>query len=116
MFQWIINFGKKNKGTTSSQTYSTNKQQEGEKPMAEQPTFTDKERNLFIDTVFERELGIVTARNVADLRSKTDIFANDNIIEIEKVSNKQGTTRVNVFVVSYEDLAGNEKSAYIPTI
>lgn len=84
--------------------------------MAEQATFTDKERNLFIDTVFERELGIVTASSVADLRSKEDIFANDSTIEIEKVSNKQGTTKVSVFVVSYEDLAGNEKSAYIPTI
>ena len=84
--------------------------------MPENATFTDKERNLFIDTVFERELGIKTATSVADLRSKTDIFAGDNNINIEKVSNKQGTTKVSLFVVSYEDLAGNEKSAYIPTI
>lgn len=85
-----------------------------EKPM--NANFTDKERNLLLETVLQKELGVVLAADVKDLRSKTDVFANSNEISIEKVSNKQGTTKVSVFVASYEDQDGDTLRAYMPTI
>jgi len=78
--------------------------------------FTDKEKNLLLETVLERELGVILADNIADLRSKTDIFANDSEITIEKVQNKQDKTCVSVFITKYINSDGDNFRAYMPTL
>ena len=65
--------------------------------------FTTKEQNLLLETVLKEHLGITLANNIADLRSKTNIFANDDEIKVKMFNNKQGTTRVRVFKTEYTD-------------
>lgn len=78
--------------------------------------FTQKELCLLLSAVCENELGVYLAKNVKDLRSKVDIFKNDDNIEIKRVQNKQGKTRVSVFVTRYCDDDGMVARAYTPTI
>lgn len=78
--------------------------------------FTQKELCLLLEAVCEHELGVYLARNVKDLRRKVNIFANDDNINIKRVQNKQGKTRVSVFVTSYCDDNGLVARAYTPTI
>ena len=78
--------------------------------------FTQKELCLLLETICEKELGVYVAKDVKDLRSKTDVFANDDTIQIQRVQNKQGTTRVSIFVTNYCDDNGMVARGYTPTI
>lgn len=78
--------------------------------------FTQKELCLLLEAVCERELGVFLAKNVKDLRSKVDVFKNADDIHINRVQNKQGKTRVSVFVTSYYGDNGHIARAYMPTI
>ena len=78
--------------------------------------FTQKELCLLLESICEKELGVYVAKDVKDLRSKTDVFANDDAILIKRVRNKQGTTRVSIFVTSYCDDNGMVARGYTPTI
>lgn len=78
--------------------------------------FTQKELCLLLSAVCENELGVYLAKDVKDLRSKVNVFANDDNINIKRVQNKQGKTRVSVFVTSYCDDHGMVARAYTPTI
>nr|DAM37243.1 MAG TPA: hypothetical protein [Caudoviricetes sp.] len=78
--------------------------------------FTQKELCLLLETICEKELGVYVAKDVKNLRSKTDVFANDDTIQIQRVQNKQGTTRVSIFVTNYCDDNGMVARGYTPTI
>lgn len=78
--------------------------------------FTQKELCLLLETVCEKELGVYVAKDVKNLRSKKDVFANDDTIQIQRVQNKQGTTRVSIFVTNYCDDNGMVARGYTPTI
>ena len=78
--------------------------------------FTQKELCLLLETICEKELGVCVAKDVKNLRSKTDVFANDDTIQIQRVQNKQGTTRVSIFVTNYCDDNGMVARGYTPTI
>lgn len=78
--------------------------------------FTHKELCLLLSTICEEELGVYLAKDMKDLRSKVDVFANHDTINVKRVRNKQGKTRVSVFVTSYCDKDGSEARAYLPTI
>lgn len=78
--------------------------------------FTQKELCLLLSAVCENELGVHLAKDMKDLRSKVNVFANDDNINIKRVQNKQGKTRVSVFVTSYCDDFGMTTRAYMPTI
>lgn len=78
--------------------------------------FTHKELCLLLSTICEEELGVYLAKDMKDLRSKVDVFANNDTINVRRVRNKQGKTRVSVFVTSYRDIDGSETHAYLPTI
>ena len=94
-------------------TSHTFRKKEKEENMAE---FTTKEQNLLLETVLKEHLGITLANNIADLRSKTNIFANDDEIKVKMFNNKQGTTRVRVFKTEYTDDNGDTAYAYTPTL
>lgn len=79
-------------------------------------TFTEKEKNLLIETILKEHLGITLADDIKDLRSKTNIFENDDRITIQMFNNKQGTTRVRVFKTEYVDGDGDTAYAYTHTI
>lgn len=79
-------------------------------------TFTEKEKNLLIETILKEHLGITLADDIKDLRSKTNIFENDDRITIQMFNNKQGTTRVRVFKTEYVDEDGDTAYAYTHTI
>lgn len=79
-------------------------------------TFTEKEKNLLMETILKEHLGITLADDIKDLRSKTNIFENDDRITIQMFNNKQGTTRVRVFKTEYADKNGNTAYAYTHTI
>ena len=96
-----------------SQTGNTTNEK-GEETMGT-ANFTTKEKSLLMDVILERELGVVIADNIADLRSKVDVFAEDNNINIEKISNKQGTTKVSVFATSF-DADGETRTAYLASL
>ena len=97
----------------SSQTGNTTNEK-GEETMGT-ANFTTKEKSLLMDVILERELGVVIADNIADLRSKVDIFAEDSNVNIEKISNKQGTTKVSVFATSF-DADGKTRTAYLASL
>ena len=78
--------------------------------------FTHKELCLLLEAICENELDVYLAKNIKDLRSKVDIFANDDNIEVKRVQNKQGKTRVSVFVTKYCDDDGMVARAYTPTL
>jgi hypothetical protein len=78
--------------------------------------FTQKELCLLLEAVCEHELGVYVAKNVKDLRSKVDVFKNADDIHINRIRNKQGKTKVSVFVTSYCDDKGFTARAYTPTI
>lgn len=99
----------KNRSQTGN---TTNKK--GEETMGT-ANFTTKEKSLLMDVILERELGVVICDNIADLRSKVDVFAEDNNINIEKISNKQGTTKVSVFATSF-DADGETRTAYLASL
>lgn len=75
-----------------------------------------KELCLLLKTICKNELGVYVGNDVKDLRSKTDVFANDDTIQIQRVQNKQGTTRVSIFVTNYCDDNGMVARGYTPTI
>lgn len=79
-------------------------------------TFTEKEKNLLMETILKEHLGITLADDIKDLRSKTNIFENDDRITIQMFNNKQGTTRVRVFKTEYTDKNGDTAYAYTHTI
>lgn len=79
-------------------------------------TFTEKEKNLLMETILKEHLGITLADDIKDLRSKTNIFENDDRITIQMFNNKQGTTRVRVFKTEYTDENGDTAYAYTHTI
>ena len=92
-------------------------QKRKEKPMDKNGAdFTQKELCLLLETICEKELGVYVAKDVKNLRSKTDVFANDDTIQIQRVQNKQGTTRVSIFVTNYCDDNGMVARGYTPTI
>lgn len=84
--------------------------------MENKADFTQKELCLLLSAICEEELGVYLAKDVKDLRSKVDVFKNDDNIEIKRVQNKQGKTRVSVFVTKYCDDNGMVARAYTPTI
>ena len=78
--------------------------------------FIHKELCLLLSTICEEELGVHLAKNMKDLRENVDVFANHDTINIKRVRNKQGKTRVSVFITSYADVDGSEGRAYLTTI
>lgn len=78
--------------------------------------FTHKELCLLLEAICENEMGVYLAKDIKDLRSKVDVFRNDDNINIQRVQNKQGKTRVSVFVTSYCDNDGFKARAYTPTL
>ena len=89
--------------------------EKGERNMA---NFTMKETNLLFQTIIEKDLGITLADNMADLRSKQQIF-NDfsKRVVVEQFDNKQDTTRVRIFRTEYVDPdTGCSKVAYTHTL
>ena len=78
--------------------------------------FTQKELCLLLTAICEKELGVHLAKDMKDLRSKVDVFRNSDNIEVQRVQNKQGKTRVSVFVTKYCDNNGTVARAYTPTI
>ena len=88
----------------------------GEKAMENTADFTQKELCLLLTAICENELGVHLAKDVKELRSKVNVFANDDNINIKRVQNKQGKTRVSIFVTSYCDDDGNTGRAYTTTI
>lgn len=78
--------------------------------------FTHKELCLLFKTVCENELNIVVAKDMKSIREKRDVFANDDEIVIKKVSNKQGKTKVSIFVTSFADDLGETERAYSTTL
>ncbi len=78
--------------------------------------FTQKELCLLLKTICKNELGVYVANNVKDLRAQNDIFKNDDTIVINRVQNKQGTTRVFIFVTHYCNENNEESRAYTATI
>ena len=94
---------------------STETKEKGERNMA---NFTMKETNLLFQTIIEKDLGITLADNMADLRSKQQIF-NDfsKRVVVEQFDNKQDTTRVRIFRTEYVDPdTGCSKVAYTHTL
>lgn len=84
--------------------------------MENKADFTQKELCLLLQSICENELGVYLAKDMKDLRSKVDVFANAKNINIERVRNKQGKTRVSIFITRYLDDCGNTVRAYTPTI
>ena len=84
--------------------------------MENKADFTQKELCLLLQSICENELGVYLAKDMQDLRSKVDVFANAKNINIERVRNKQGKTRVSIFITRYLDDCGNIVRAYTPTI
>lgn len=78
--------------------------------------FTQKELCLLLETICEKELGVYVAKDVKNLRAKKDVFANSDSILINRVRNKQGTTRVSIFVTNYCGDNGEVARGYTPTI
>lgn len=78
--------------------------------------FTQKELCLLLKTICENELGVCVANNVKELRAEKDVFKNDDTIIINRVQNKQGTTKVSIFVTSYCGDNHDTVRAYTPTI
>lgn len=78
--------------------------------------FTHKELCLLLETICRDELGVHLAKNIKDLRSKVNVFKNDDMITIRKHSNKQGTTRVSVFSTYYCGDNNQIETAYTPTL
>lgn len=84
--------------------------------MATDANFTHKELCLLMSAICENEFGIVVERSIADVRKKVDLFKNDKVIHIEKISNKQGKTRVSAFRTSYCDDNNMVGKAYTITL
>lgn len=84
--------------------------------MENKADFTQKELCLLLQSICENELGVYLAKDMKDLRSKVDVFANEDHIAIERIRNKQGKTRVSIFVTRYMDNCGSVVRAYTPTI
>ena len=84
--------------------------------MENKANFTQKELCLLLQSICENELGVYLAKDMQGLRSKVDVFANAKNINIERVRNKQGKTRVSIFITRYLDDCGNIVRAYTPTI
>ena len=84
--------------------------------MENNANFTHKELCLLLETICKEELGVYLAKNVKDLRKKVDVFAVNDNINIQRKQNKQGKTRVSVFITSYIDEGGRITKAYTPTI
>lgn len=78
--------------------------------------FTQKELCLLLSAVCENELGVYLAKDMKDLRSKVNVFKNNDTISVKRIHNKQGKTRVSVFMTRYCDDTGFEARAYMPTI
>jgi len=78
--------------------------------------FTSKETNLLVEALLTLHPSIMTAANLADLRSKVNVFLGDDEITVQKIENKQGKTRVRIFSVDFEDEDGDTVTAYLPTL
>lgn len=86
------------------------------KTMENKADFTHKELCLLLETICKNELGVHLAKNIKDLRSKVNVFKNDDTISIKKNTNKQGKTRVSVFTTYYCDDNNHVATAYTPTL
>lgn len=82
----------------------------------ENAMFTHKELCLLLQTICENELGVVVDKDIKSVRKKVDIFKYSNKVAIEKVKNKQGTTKVSVFNIQYLDEDADIISAYTVTL
>lgn len=78
--------------------------------------YTHKELCLLLEAICENELGVYVGKNLKDIRSKVDVFANDDCIGIRRVRNKQGTTRVSAFITTYRTPEGIWNNAYSITL
>ena len=78
--------------------------------------FTPKELCLLLSTICEKELGVHLAKDVKSIREKVNVFKNSDDINIQRVHNKQGKTRVSIFVTSYLNDNGEVGRAYTTTI
>lgn len=83
--------------------------------MENKADFTQKELCLLLETICENELGVQVAKNLKKLRKKVNVFEFDDNINVQRVQNKQGTTRVSVFVTRYCDRDNNVARAYTAT-
>lgn len=84
--------------------------------MENKADFTQKELCLLLKTICREELGVHIAKNVKDLRKEVDVFKHCDTVHIKRVQNKQGTTRVSVFITQFCDDLGNAENAYTATI
>lgn len=82
----------------------------------ENAMFTHKELCLLLQTICENELGVIVDKDIKSVRKKVDIFKYSNKVAIEKVKNKQGTTKVSVFNIQYLDEDADVISAYTVTL
>lgn len=82
----------------------------------ENAMFTHKELCLLLQTICENELGVIVDKDIKSVRKKVDIFKYSNKVAIEKVKNKQGTTKVSVFNIRYLDEDADVISAYTVTL
>lgn len=86
--------------------------------MENDANFTHKELCLLLDAICENELGVTLAKDLKDLRKNkgVNLFKNDDDIHIHRMHNKQGKTRVSVFLTCYCDDNGNVGRAYTTTL
>lgn len=82
----------------------------------ENAMFTHKELCLLLQTICENELGVIVDKDIKSVRKKVDLFKYSNKVAIEKVKNKQGTTKVSVFNIQYLDEDADIISAYTVTL
>lgn len=82
----------------------------------ENAMFTHKELCLLLQTICENELGVIVDKDIKSVRKKVDLFKYSNKVAIEKVKNKQGTTKVSVFNIQYLDEDADVISAYTVTL
>ena len=82
----------------------------------ENAMFTHKELCLLLQTICENELGVIVDKDIKSVRKKVDIFKYSNKVAIEKVKNKQGTTKVSVFNIQYLGEDADVISAYTVTL
>ena len=106
--------GRKNSGTEYK--CSSQYTRKGESKMSTDANFTHKELCLLLSAICENELGVLVEKSMKDVRKKVDLFKVNPRINVEKINNKQGTTRVSAFVTTYIDGAGLPAKAYTITL
>ena len=84
--------------------------------MENKADFTHKELCLLLETICEKELNVHVAKSMRSLRKKTDIFRNNDTIMVERIRNKQGTTRVSIFMTKYCGDDGEVAKGYTVTL